>query len=153
VDFETPSRCRQRRYPHFPSKPTSVGLNTPATAESQAPSTRAPHRASGQRKSLRQQPMPILGRVDENEAMSPATNSALSGFDATKDLPMGRCDHTRMIMTSVALIKAAAVWPGLSRISRAEVAVMIDVICCSPIEIFTSAISPLMRTLSIRPTS
>jgi hypothetical protein len=49
-----------------------------------------------------------------------------------------------MIMTSVALIKAAAVWPGLSPISRAEVAVMIDVICCSPIEIFTSAISPLI---------
>jgi len=39
--------------------------------------------------------------------------------------------HTRIIMPSVALIRAAAVCPGLSRISRAEVAVMIDVICCS----------------------
>ena len=50
-------------------------------------------------------------------------------------------------------MRAAAVCPGLSRISRAEVAVMIEVICCSPIEIFISAIKPLMRTLSIRPTS
>ena len=37
--------------------------------------------------------------------------------------------HTRRIMTSVALTRAAAVWPGLSFISRAELAVMIEVIC------------------------
>src|SRR5208282_1768890 len=53
--------------------------------------------------------------------------------------------HTRRIITSVALIRAAAVCPSFSCISRAEVAVMIDVICCPPIEILTSAIRPLMR--------
>ncbi len=54
-------------------------------------------------------------------------------------------------MTSVALISAAAVCPGLRFISRAELAVMIEVICWPPIEIFTSAMSPLMRTPSMRP--
>ena len=38
-------------------------------------------------------------------------------------------------------------------ISRAELAVMIDVICWPPMESFTSAISPLMRTDSILPMS
>lgn len=37
--------------------------------------------------------------------------------------------YTRKIMTSVALMRAAAAWPGLSCISRADLAVMIDVIC------------------------
>src|SRR5271166_1791211 len=64
-----------------------------------------------------------------------------------------RSCHTRRIITSVALIKAAAVCPGLSCISRAEVAVIMDVICWPPIEIFTSAIKPLIRTESTRPTS
>ncbi len=61
--------------------------------------------------------------------------------------------QTRRIITSVAFMRAAAVCPGFSRISRAELAVIIDVICWPPIEIFTSAIRPLMRTVSIRPTS
>jgi DNA-binding winged helix-turn-helix (wHTH) protein len=61
--------------------------------------------------------------------------------------------QTRRIMTSVAFMRAAAVCPGFSCISRAEVAVMIDVICCPPIEIFISAIRPLIRTESTRPTS
>jgi len=38
-----------------------------------------------------------------------------------------------MIITSVALIKAAAVCPFFNCISRAEVAVMMDVICWPPI--------------------
>jgi len=46
-----------------------------------------------------------------------------------------------------------AVWPGLRCISRAERAVIIDVICWPPIEIMISAIRPLMRTASIRPTN
>jgi len=50
-------------------------------------------------------------------------------------------------------MSAAAVCPALSCISRAELAVMIDVICWLPIEILTSAIRPLIRTESIRPTS
>ena len=61
--------------------------------------------------------------------------------------------YTRRIITSVALMRAAAVCPALSCISRAELAVIIDVICWPPIEIFTSAIRPLMRTDSMRPTS
>ena len=59
----------------------------------------------------------------------------------------------RRIITSVALISAAAAWPGFSCISRAERDVMMDVICWLPMESVTSAISPLMRTPSIRPTS
>jgi hypothetical protein len=47
-------------------------------------------------------------------------------------IPMRACAaQMRRIMTSVDLISAAAVWPGLSCISRAERAVMMDVICCS----------------------
>ena len=65
----------------------------------------------------------------------------------------GRSCQTRKIITSVAFMRAAAVCPALSCISRAELAVIIDVICWSPIEIFTSAIRPLVRTLSILPTS
>lgn len=61
--------------------------------------------------------------------------------------------YTRRIMTSVALMRAAAAWPGLSCISRAERAVMIDVICWFPIESVTSAMRPLIRTSSMRPTS
>ncbi len=49
-------------------------------------------------------------------------------------------------MTSVALMRAAAVCPGFRFISRAELAVIIEVICWSPMEIFTSAMRPLMRT-------
>jgi hypothetical protein len=40
--------------------------------------------------------------------------------------------HTRRIITSVAFIRAAVVCPGFSCISRAEVAVMIDVIVLAP---------------------
>jgi len=61
--------------------------------------------------------------------------------------------HTRRIITSVALMRAAAAWPGLSCISRADLAVMMEMICWFPIESVTSAMSPLMRTSSIRPTS
>jgi hypothetical protein len=61
--------------------------------------------------------------------------------------------HTRKIMTSVAFMRAAAVCPGFSCISRADLAVMIEMICWPPIEISTSAIRPLIRTASIRPTS
>lgn len=56
-------------------------------------------------------------------------------------------------MTSVALMRAAAVWPAFRFMSRAELAVMIEVIGCSPMERTTSAMRPLMRTLAIRPTS
>jgi hypothetical protein len=38
-------------------------------------------------------------------------------------------DPTRRIITSVALMRAAAVCPGFNRISRAELAVIIEVIC------------------------
>jgi hypothetical protein len=55
--------------------------------------------------------------------------------------------QTRRIITSVDLIRAAAVCPAFRFISRADRAVMIEVICCSPIEITTSAMSPLTRTL------
>ena len=61
--------------------------------------------------------------------------------------------QTRKIITSVALIRAAAVCPGFSCISRAEREVMIDVIRWPPSEISTSASKPLMRTALIRPTS
>jgi len=61
--------------------------------------------------------------------------------------------QTRRIMTSVALMRAAAVWPAFNCISLAELAVMIEVICWAPMEILTSAIRPLMRTESMRPTS
>jgi len=45
-------------------------------------------------------------------------------------------------------MRAAAVCPGLSCISRTDDALMIDVICSPPIEIFISAINPLIRTES-----
>jgi hypothetical protein len=48
-------------------------------------------------------------------------------------------------------MRAAAVWPGLRFISRAEREVIMDVICWPPIEIIISAIRPLMRTASILP--
>jgi hypothetical protein len=44
-------------------------------------------------------------------------------------------------MTSVALIRAAAVGPGLSGISLADLAVMVDLICWFPIDSVTSATS------------
>jgi hypothetical protein len=52
-------------------------------------------------------------------------------------------------MTSVAFMRAAAVCPAFSCISRAELAVIMDVICWSPIEILTSAISPLIAGLRV----
>lgn len=61
--------------------------------------------------------------------------------------------YIRKIITSVAFISAAAVCPDFSCISRADLAVMMDVIRWPPIEICTSAIKPLMRTDSILPTS
>jgi hypothetical protein len=42
-------------------------------------------------------------------------------------------------MTSVALMRAAAVWPLARRISRAASAVIIAVICWPPMESFTCA--------------
>ena len=56
-------------------------------------------------------------------------------------------------MTSVALISAAAACPGFRFISRADLAVMMDVMTWFPIDKRTSAIRPLMRTSSMRPTS
>ncbi len=41
----------------------------------------------------------------------------------------GILNQTRKIMTSVAFMRAAAVWPRFSCISLAERAVMIEVIC------------------------
>ena len=93
--------------------------------------------------------------------------SSIEGFLSSRGLPSGLCgapseqpvhrvqlyDQTRRIITSVALISAAAVCPAFNCISRAELAVMIDVMCWPPIEILTSAIRPLMRTESMRPTS
>jgi hypothetical protein len=61
--------------------------------------------------------------------------------------------HTRRIITSVDLIRAAADWPFFNPISRADLEVMIDVMYWPPIDSVTSAISPLIRTSSIRPTN
>ena len=56
--------------------------------------------------------------------------------------------HTRRIMTSVALIRAAAVWPAFQVHVARELAVMIDGSrCSSDGENVTSAMRPLMRTL------
>ena len=61
--------------------------------------------------------------------------------------------YTLTIMTSVDFTSAAALSPRLRRISRAASAVMMEVICCPPIESFTWASSPSMRTSTMRPTN
>src|SRR4029077_14678342 len=59
--------------------------------------------------------------------------------------------HTLRIITSVDLIRAAARSPGFSRISLAASAVMIAVMCCSPIAIVTCASNPLYFSEITRP--
>ena len=49
-----------------------------------------------------------------------------------------------MIMTSVDLIRAAAICPFFRRISRTASAVMIEVMCCSPSVRVTCASRPLI---------
>jgi hypothetical protein len=61
--------------------------------------------------------------------------------------------YTLIIMTSVDFTSAAALSPRLRRISRAASAVMMEVMCCPPIESFTCASSPSMRTSTMRPTN
>ena len=61
--------------------------------------------------------------------------------------------YTLTIMTSVDFTSAAALSPRLRRISRAASAVMREVMCCPPMESFTCASSPSMRTSTMRPTS
>src|SRR5712692_6528462 len=61
--------------------------------------------------------------------------------------------HTLKIITSVDLISAAARSPGFNRNSFAASAVMIEVICCSPIASVTCASSPLNLIATTRPIS
>ncbi len=56
-------------------------------------------------------------------------------------------------MTSVDLMSAPAVWPLRSCISRAASAVMMEVICWSPILRMTWAKRPLILTSAMVPTS
>ena len=51
--------------------------------------------------------------------------------------------QTRTIMTSVDLMRAAAVWPFSRRISRAASAVMMDEMRCPPMDSLTWASKPL----------
>jgi hypothetical protein len=77
-----------------------------------------------------------VGGIDSHPSKT-ATNGAASLVYCVKEVkipqrlasPRNLSCHTRRIMTSVALMSAAAVCPGLRFISRAELAVMIDVIC------------------------
>ena len=62
-----------------------------------------------------------------------------------------RSYQTLKIITSVALISAAARSPGFNRSSFAASAVMIDVICCSPIARVTCASNPLNLIATTRP--
>src|SRR6266478_7849604 len=62
-----------------------------------------------------------------------------------------RPSYTRRIITSVDLISAAARSPGFSRISFAASAVMMDVMCCSPIASVTCARIPLYLMATTRP--
>ena len=64
-----------------------------------------------------------------------------------------RGSQTRRIITSVDLINAATMSPAFKRISCTASAVMIDVMCCSPIDNVTWAISPLILMPTTRPTS
>ena len=59
----------------------------------------------------------------------------------------------RMIITSVDLISAAAIWPFFSRSSRTASAVMMEVMCCPPTERVTCASNPLVLMSVMRPTS
>src|SRR5579883_2592442 len=61
--------------------------------------------------------------------------------------------QTRRIMTSVDLTRAAARSPGLRRISFAASAVMMEVMCCSPIARVIWASKPLYFTAMTRPMS
>src|ERR1700693_1875641 len=89
-----------------------------------------------------------------NRQLLSARRSSVQNQGQDQSKNKSKVSHdTRRIITSVALIRAAAVCPGFNCISRAERAVMMDTICLSPIEMATSAIRPLMRTESIRPTS
>ena len=58
-----------------------------------------------------------------------------------------------MIITSVALIRAAAVWPFFSCISRTAPDVISDVMSCPPTDSVTWPTSPLTRTSTMRPTN
>jgi hypothetical protein len=79
----------------------------------------------------------VLAHVNECYGDASTTITSLSDLCGQREEHRKKnfCDfscHTRRIITSVALIGAAAVCPGFSCISRAEVAVIIDVIVLAP---------------------
>ena len=78
-------------------------------------------------------------------------NSAVAVRSATCERLVGFSFHSRIIIIPVAFTRAAAVCPGLRFISRADCAVIIEVICCLPIKMTTSAKTPLICTLPILP--
>jgi len=58
-----------------------------------------------------------------------------------------------MIITSVDLMRAAAIWPFFRRNSRTASAVMMEVMYCSPMDRVTWARRPLIFMSVIRPMS